>query len=282
MKRRFLFLGLVAIACSSILLFAGNRSDAPARAFARLHADDRPIATAIAQVPPAVPVASQTVPYGVVDGRQVTGYLTRPADAEEPLPSIIAIHEWWGLNDNIRAASDRLAGEGYRVLAVDLYAGETADTPAEARELSSAVRVNPEPAETNLEQAYAYLVGNGAPTVGTVGWCFGGGWSLQAALLMPEQLDATVIYYGPLVTDPDELAPLEMPILGLFGELDEGIPVRTVREFERALNDLGKDAEIVIYEDADHAFANPSGTRYQPEAAAAAWEKTLSFFAAHL
>jgi carboxymethylenebutenolidase len=73
-----------------------------------------------------------------------------------------------------------------------------------------------------------------------------------------------------------------MPILGIFGGQDRGIPVESVREFEMALQALGKTHEIVIYEDADHAFANPSGTRYQPEAAADAWQRTLAFLDAHL
>jgi len=99
---------------------------------------------------------------------------------------------------------------------------------------------------------------------------------------LPEQLDAAVIYYGRLVTDPAELAPLRMPILGIFGGQDRGIPVASVREFETALEALGNTVEIVVYEEAGHAFANPSGTRYQPEAAADAWERTMDFLDEHL
>lgn len=101
-------------------------------------------------------------------------------------------------------------------------------------------------------------------------------------MLLPEELDAAVIYYGRLVTEPELLAPLRMPILGIFGGQDRGIPVESVRRFESVLQALGKTAEIVIYEDADHAFANPSGTRYAPEAAADAWQRTLAFLAEQL
>ena len=98
----------------------------------------------------------------------------------------------------------------------------------------------------------------------------------------PGSIDATVIYYGRLVTDEEELSTIEAPILGIFGELDQGIPVETVREFDDVLWELGKDAEIHVYENADHAFANPSGTRYNEQAALDAWQKTLSFFKEHL
>jgi carboxymethylenebutenolidase len=100
--------------------------------------------------------------------------------------------------------------------------------------------------------------------------------------MLPEALDAAVIYYGRVVTEPEQLAPLMMPILGIFGGQDRGIPIESVRQFETMLQTLGKTAEIVVYEEADHAFANPSGTRYEPEAAADAWRRTLEFLAEHL
>ena len=95
-------------------------------------------------------------------------------------------------------------------------------------------------------------------------------------------MDATVIYDGRVVTEQEELEPLQMPILGFFGAEDQGIPVDSVRAFEEALDALGKDAAIHIYEGADHAFANPSGNNYQAEPANDAWEKTLAFFDEHL
>ncbi len=193
------------------------------------------------------------------------------------------IHEWWGLNDNIRAMAERLAAEGYLALAVDLYGGEIADEPQQARELMQRAMGNAQAAEENLRRAYEYLTREqGVERVGTIGWCFGGAWSLRAALLLPAEIDATVIYYGRLVVDRDRLATLQMPILGLFGELDGGIPVETVREFEAVLESLGKPAEIHVYPGADHAFANPSGTRYNPEAAEDAWKRTTEFLARNL
>ena len=247
------------------------------------HAGETPAATPAAKTPPTAPVETSEVVYATVDGQEITGYLARPQGADGGEPAVIVIHEWWGLNDNIRSMADRLAGEGYTALAVDLYGGEAAETPEKARELATSAGQNPEPAKENLRLAYTYLETQlGAPKIGSIGWCFGGGWSLQTALMLPGELDAATIYYGRLVTDPEELTALETPILGIFGEEDGGIPVETVREFESALVELGKDAKIHVYPGADHAFANPSGERYNAEAAEDAWERTLAFFAEHL
>jgi carboxymethylenebutenolidase len=167
------------------------------------------------------------------------------------------------------------AHHGYVALAVDLY-GESADSPERARELMG--NVDEAQAEENLRQAYRYLAEqHNAPRVGVVGWCFGGGWSLRTALALPGQIDAAVIYYGRLIQERDRLAMLDMPILGIFGAEDEGIPVDGVRQFESTLEELGKDVDIQVYEGAGHAFANPSGERYQPEAARDAWQRTLDF-----
>ncbi|PSB20755.1 carboxymethylenebutenolidase [filamentous cyanobacterium CCP2] len=248
------------------------------------HLGDRPVASPMVAQAPAAPVVSERVTYASVEGTPVEGYLARPADATEPLPGLIVIHEWWGLNDNIEMMTDRLAGEGYVALAVDLFEGQVADQPEQAREQVQAASQTPERLEENLRQAYQYLqTEQGTTGVASIGWCFGGTWSLNTALLLPNELDATVIYYGgQITTDPDTLSSLEMPILGIFGELDDNPSPETVREFEAALSTLDKSADIYIYENADHAFANPSGTRYNAEAAEDAWERTIAFLNQHL
>jgi carboxymethylenebutenolidase len=266
------------IAVLTVAATAQDEQREHAERMAREHAHDAPVANPVSQTAPAVEVATSEVQYATVDGRPVTGYLARPATADRPLPGLIVIHEWWGLNDNIRAMTRRLAGEGYAALAVDLYGGQAAADPDTAFKLMTAANERPAAAEDNLRQAYAYLAEQlRAPAVGSIGWCFGGGWSLSTALLLPDRLDAAVIYYGHLVTDPERLATLEMPILGLFGEQDQGIPLESVRAFEAALRGLGKEAKIVVYPGADHAFANPSGRNYQPEAAEKAWLETVAF-----
>jgi carboxymethylenebutenolidase len=267
-----------------LLLPAMARADERATMdrMAQEHAHDKPVATEAAKEEPAQPVNAEQVAYGEVGGKPVHGYLARPQAARGPLPGVIVIHEWWGLNDNIRAMTRRLAGEGYQALAVDLYGGEKADSPDAAMKLVNGVMQNRAAAEENLRQAVAYLKGKEVPKLGVIGWCFGGGWSLATALLAPDKIDATVIYYGHLETDPAKLATLKSPILGNFGAEDKSIPPASVKEFQSALEKLGKPVDVKIYDGAGHAFANASGGNYRPEAAKDAWQRTTAFFARHL
>jgi carboxymethylenebutenolidase len=249
----------------------------------REHQHDKPVASQAAMAEPAQPVTAEELVYAEVGGKPVRGYLARPKNAKGPRPALIVIHEWWGLNDNIRAMTRRLAGEGYTALAVDLYGGAAADTPEKARELSAEAGKNRGPVEENLRQAYGYLEAQQkAPKVGVIGWCFGGGWSLNTAMLLPDKIDAAVLYYGRTETDPEKLRPLRMPVLGLFGAEDKGIPLEGVRQFERVMKELGKNVTVHVYEGADHAFANPSGTHYNAKAADDSWKKTTAFLKKHL
>jgi carboxymethylenebutenolidase len=252
-------------------------------AMAREQARDSTDASGGAQIAPQKAVISERLPYGEVDDRLVYGHFVFPADMVEPLPAVIVIHDWWGLNDNVRAMADRLAAEGYIVLAVDLYGGGTATSAGGARQYMLRVVENPEKAQENIRKAYEFLSEvAGAPQIGSLGWGFGGGWSLNTALLFPEELDATVIYYGQVTADEEVLRTLNVPILGLFGGADTGIPVASVRSFEDALERLRKDYDIHIYPGAERAFANPSGDAYNAEAAEDAWEKTLEFLGRNL
>jgi carboxymethylenebutenolidase len=249
----------------------------------REHADDSGTPSAGAEIPPERAVIAETLPYAEVDEELVYGHFVFPSDMVDPLPGLIVVHEWWGLNDGVRAMADRIAAEGYIVLAVDLFGGSTAQYPSDARELMLHALQRPELAEANVRQAYEFIRDTGgAPRIGSLGWCFGGAWSLNTALLFPDDLDAAVIYYGQVPSDEERLAPLNVPILGLFAENDRGIPVESVRSFEEALENLGKDYEIEIYPNVGHAFANPSGTNYNAEVAAQAWERTIEFLREHL
>lgn len=273
---------VVAVGC-------GGQGDAEATAdtayadrMAEQHAGDRPRASEAARAEPSQEVTAREIVYGRVGERDLTGYLARPADSTDA-PGIIVIHEWWGLNDNIRSMTRQLAGRGYTALAVDLYGGRVAEEPSTARELVSSVTDDPAAARENLRAAYVYLSDQqDADRVGVIGWCFGGMWSLRTALLLPSELDASVIYYGPPVTDPTRLRTLEMPVLGHFGMEDGSIPPDTVRRFATVLDSLGVEGSIHLYDGAGHAFANPSGTRYRPDAAETAWARTLDFLARHL
>ncbi len=232
---------------------------------------------------PKAPLLEQEVAYGEAQKRNLVGFLAMPGDAAEPLPGIIVIHEWWGLNDNIKAMTRKLASEGYVALAVDLYGGAKADTPEKARPLMAAVVGDQDAARANLKQAYDYLDKYAlAPKIGSVGWSLGGGWSLQTALLLPDHLRAMVMYYGPISGSQSELSTLQMPVLGFFAGLDESIPVRDVQLFRSTLLKLGKPAEIIIYPKAQQGFANPDGGAYDEQAATESWQKTLAFLADNL
>lgn len=207
------------------------------------------------------------------------GYLARPS-ADGEFPAVVMIHESLGVNDNIKQMAEKLASHGYIVLAVDLYDGKVATTTDEARDIRNSFEQKQW--TDNMNSAVRYLEDRfGVESIGSIGWCFGGGQSLNLAL-NNQDIDATVIYYGQLVTDPSELSKISWPVLGIFAGLDTGIPEGTIREFESGLNSLGIENEIIIYPGVKHAFANPSGDRYAPEESKDAWEKTLGFFEENL
>lgn len=223
-------------------------------------------------------VVSDRLAYAEVGDELVYGYFVFPSDMVEPLAAIIVIHDWWGLNDNIRAMADQLAAEGYIVLAIDLFGGKTATSADEARQSVLSTIEDSELASENIRQAYDFLsAAAGAPRIGSLGWGFGGGWSLSAAMLFPGELDAAVIYYGQVTGDEELLRPISAPILGLFGANDSGISVETLQQFETALEHLRKSHEIHVFPGVDRAFANPTGNTYNADVAADAWEKTLKF-----
>ena len=228
-------------------------------------------------------VIAEMLPYAEVDEQLVYGYFAFPEDMVDPLPGILVIHERWGLDDGTRMLAERLAAQGYVVLAVDLYGGNTAANADEARRLMLPLVENPEPANENIRQAYQFLIESGqAPRIAAIGWSFGGNWALNAALLFPDELDAAVIYYGQVTNNEERLAPLNVPLLGLFGENDRGVTAETVMGFRQALENLGKDFRIEIYPGAGHAFADPTGTNFNPEVARQAWDEMLTFLDEHL
>jgi carboxymethylenebutenolidase len=244
---------------------------------AKEHADDTADPSPAAQVAPGRPVMGERMAYAEVNDELVYGYFAFPADMLEPLPAVIVIHEWWGLNESVRAMAERLAAEGYMVLAVDLFGGDIADSPGVARQLMLKVVENPQHASSNVRQAYSFIETAGAPSIASLGWCFGGGWSLNTAMLFPDDLDGAVIYYGQVTDDEAKLRPVNVPILGFFGAEDKGISIDSVKAFEQSLQRLRKEHELHIYPGAGHAFANPTGNNYKPEFAEDAWQKTLVF-----
>jgi carboxymethylenebutenolidase len=207
----------------------------------------------------------------------VSGMLYTPA-GKGPFPAIIVIHEWWGLNDWVKEQASKLADQGYVALALDLYRGRVATSPDMAHELMRGV---PEDrANHDLKAAFDYLASQAnvkKDRIGSIGWCMGGGYSLDAALLEPT-LAATVINYGHLATDSAELKKINAPILGNFGGQDRGITPDDVKKFQESMQKLGKKTDIKIYPDAGHAFENPNNKDgYRPDDAKDAWNRTVSF-----
>jgi carboxymethylenebutenolidase len=278
MKHRLIVaLGLILVGCTDADGPAAGAVGATAASGAGAAAAAERAPTAITDIEPAVAVIAEEVAYGETEEQNLRGYMVLPADAVD-VPGVIMIHEWWGLNDNIRAMARRLAGEGYAVLALDLYGGQMAASPAEAERLMAAVMRDREATIENIRQAHRYLDEFVlAPRIGVLGWGLGGGWSLEAALDLGEGLDAVVMFYGDLVTDTDLLANLEAPLLGIFAQHDESIPSRSALEFRDTLNGLGKTARVEVYLTVDHAFANPAGSAYDHEAALRSWTEALAF-----
>jgi len=207
----------------------------------------------------------------------VQGMLYVPSGSG-PFPGIIVIHEWWGLNDWVKEQASKLADQGYAALAVDLYRGKVATTSDEAHELLRGVP--DDRAKRDLHAAFQYLVsqGNVKPSrVGAIGWCWGGGYSLEVALQEPT-LAADVINYGHLAVDPAALKNISAAILGIFGAHDRGIPVEDVKQFQKTLQSMGKRAEMKIYADAGHGFQNPNNKDgYRADDAADAWKRIIAF-----
>jgi carboxymethylenebutenolidase len=232
---------------------------------------------------PHPPAALRSSPVSYKSGDDiVSGILYTPA-GKGPFPAIIVIHEYWGLNDWVKQQAAKFADQGYVALAIDLYRGKVADTPDMAHELMRGV---PEDrARRDLRAAFDFVASQPnvkKDRIGSIGWCMGGGYSLDVALEEP-QLAATVINYGHLATDTSELKKINAPILGLFGGQDRGITPEDVKKFQQTMQQLGKKIDVKIYPDAGHAFENPDNKQgYRPDDAADAWHRTTEFLDATL
>ncbi len=224
--------------------------------------------------PGGLDVATQDAAYfpGTV------GYYAHPS-APGQYPGVVMMHEWWGLNDNIKGMARTLAAQGYQVLAVDLFGTVATTADAATKQVAA---LDQGKALDNMKAAVKFLRSHGASRIASLGWCFGGGQSLRLGLAEP--LDAVVLYYGaPLITDAAELASLRgRPVLGIFGDKDQAVHIADVRKFQAELDLLGVKNQIVIYPGLGHAFANPSGPTYAPSETLDAWKKTVAFLNANL
>lgn len=215
------------------------------------------------------------------NGRTANGYLAIPTQGSGP--GVIVIQEWWGLVDHIKDVCDRFANEGFVALAPDLFHGKSAKSPDEAGKLMMALRIDE--AEKDLSGAAQYLLDQKATTgdkVGVVGFCMGGALSLYTATKNPN-IGACVVFYGGHPNVKPDLPNLHAPMLGIYGERDKSVTPESAHKLEQQLKSLGKEAEIIIYPGADHAFFNDTRPAvYNAEAAADAWPRTIKFLRTHL
>jgi carboxymethylenebutenolidase len=187
---------------------------------------------------------------------------------------LFVFHEWWGLNDHIRREAEQFAEElgNVNVMAIDLYDGLIATNAEDAGRIMQTIKH--ERGEAIIKGALQHIRSNAV--IQTIGWCFGGGWSLQAAMLIGDKAKGCVIYYGMPEKDEAKLKNLNVPVLGIFATKDGWINREVVDAFEDQMKSLNKKVSIHWF-DAVHAFANPSNPEHDEKSAATARKLSLDF-----
>ena len=197
-------------------------------------------------------------------------------------PGIVVIQEWWGLVPHIEEIVDRFAGEGFSAIAPDLFHGKTTTSPDEAGRLL--MELDAERAEKEIAGAGAYLLGRPeckSKSYGVVGFCMGGALA-QYAATKEANVGAIVSFYGGFKKLACDWPNLSAPIMLIYAEHDQGVPVEKGRALAKDLQEMGKDVRLLVYPKTDHAFFNNTGKNYNAEAAEDAWQRTVAFFKAHL
>ena len=209
------------------------------------------------------------------NGMKIMGYLAEPAGT--PKGGMIVIQEWWGLTDDIRAIADRYAAEGYFAFAPDLYHGQVASEPDEARKYVMALERDLAAREIDAGIAWLKDV-RGVQKVGCVGYCMGGGLTLATAMRSTSRVDAAHVYYGGGMPADDQLAAIQVSVLGSYGADDAGIPKEQVDRLRDVLTKAGVPNDITLYDGAGHSFFNDTKPSYNPAASADSWTKSLAWF----
>jgi carboxymethylenebutenolidase len=213
------------------------------------------------------------------EGISVPGYLAEPEGT--PRGGMIVIQEWWGLTPDIKNIADRYAIEGYLAFSPDLYHGQMANEPDEARKL--AMGMERQVAAQEIDAAIAWLKDErGVAKVGCVGYCMGGGLTLGVAIRPTSRVDAVHVYYGGGMPAEEVLSTIKVPVLGSYGEEDKGIPAEQVDMLRSALHRAGVPNDITLYEHAEHSFFNETRPAYNHHAAEDSWNKSLEWFGKYL
>ena len=220
--------------------------------------------------------AGEMITFSTPDGKEGSAYAIRATSNSNKY--LLVIHEWWGLNDHIKQEADQLYEDldDVNILALDLYDGQVATDREKASQITQSIKT--ERAQAIINGALAHA-GKDAD-IATIGWCFGGGWSLQATILAGKQAAGCVMYYG-MPVKGDEIEKIDADVLGIFGSQDSGIPPEVVNTFEKQMKKAGKEITVEMY-DAGHGFANPSNPKYNKTATKDAYAKTLAFLKRHL
>jgi carboxymethylenebutenolidase len=206
------------------------------------------------------------------------GYLAHQTGTE-PAPAVIVIQEWWGLNDHIKDIADRFAAAGYVALAPDLYHGQVATEPDEARKLAMALGSADAVAEIRAAMAYLRAQDFSTDEVAVIGFCMGGGLVLQTAVA-DDSLSAAVPFYGQPVSAA-EAQNINAPLLSFLGSRD-GISAAEYEQMHEVVEANGVPNHFQLYDGAQHSFFNDTRASYDAEAAADAWEQTLAWFEMYL
>lgn len=216
-------------------------------------------------------------------GRETGGYLALPEG--ESGAGVVVIQEWWGLEDHIKSVADRFAAAGYVALAPDLYYGQVATEPDEARKLAMSLRENWQQAIAVIQSAVDYLLADdrvSSARIGVTGFCMGGGLTWHGAALLKGIGAAVPFYGGGPEMDQEQVNQISVPVLAIFGELDQGVSPEVARKRDAQMAAAGIEHETIIYPGAHHAFFNDTRPIYDADAAADAWERMLTLFAANL
>src|SRR5712671_5048776 len=197
-------------------------------------------------------------------------------------PAIVVIQEWWGLVPHIEDIVERFAREGFSAIAPDLYHGATASSPDEAGRML--MELDADRAEKEIAAAGAWLLNRPECTsksYGVVGFCMGGALA-QYTVTKASNAGATVSFYGGFKKVPLDWKNLSAPILMIYAEDDQGVPASQGRDLAKQLEEMGKDVQLVVYPNVNHAFFNDTGRTYNATAAADAWKRTIEFFRANV
>jgi len=224
-----------------------------------------------------IPAAGKMITLKSADGKDVYGFEIKAASPTKNY--LFVFQEFWGLNDYIKQEAENLSEElkDVNVIALDLYDGKVATTPEEAGKTMQATK------EERIRAIISAFIKYAGPDarIQTIGWCFGGGWSLQASMMAGNNAKGCVMYYGMPEKDPAKIKTINFPVLGIFGSRDGHINPEIVGQFEKDMKANGKTITVKSY-DADHAFANPSNPKFDKEATADAHGLAVKFLREHL